>query len=145
MGCPPAPVYKGARGRRPSKEEGAPRGESSFPCWSRREGKRGRGRRKGGMRPLSNSDQRGGAGLLPFGLSPLFPYGPIRPNTSPRRIPVTLRYSDKYPNHSEPFRCTNIVVEYIDLYVSTISRLLVMSLISSGTPNSFGTSKHINS
>ena len=28
VGVPPAPVYKGARGRRPAKEEGAPRGES---------------------------------------------------------------------------------------------------------------------
>ena len=37
------------------------------------------GRRKRGLRPMSNSDQRGGACLLPFGLSPLFPYGPIRP------------------------------------------------------------------
>ena len=33
------------------------------------------------------------------------------------------------------FPNTNIVVQYIDLYVSTISRHLVMSLISSGTPN----------
>ena len=54
---------------------------------------------------------------------------------TPREIPVTLRYSGKYPNHSEPFRCPNIVVQYIDLYVLTILRLLVMSLISSGTLN----------
>ena len=69
------------------------------------QGKRGgrkerkRGRRKRGLRPLSNSDQRGGAGLLPFGLSPLFPYGPIRPIYSPanshnspvlRKIPESL-------------------------------------------------------
>ena len=53
----------------------------------------------------------------------------------PRWAPVTSEYSDKYPNHSEPFRCPNIVVQYIDLYVSTISRLLVMSVITSGTPN----------
>ena len=52
------------------------------------EGKRRRGRRKSGLPPLSNSDQRGGAGLLPFGLSPLFPYGPIRPNTYSRNSPV---------------------------------------------------------
>ena len=107
-------------------------------------GKRGRGGRKSGPHPLSNSDQRGAARLLPFGLSPLFPYGPIRPIYSPansRNSPVL----QKYPNDSEPFRTPNIVVQYIDLYVSTISRLLVMSPISSGTPNSFGTSKLINS
>ena len=37
---------------------------------------------------MSNSDQRVGARLLPFGLSPLFPYGPIRPNTNSRNSPV---------------------------------------------------------
>ena len=55
------------------------------------------------------------------------------------------RHSKKYSNHSEPFRCPNIVVQYIDRYVSTILRLLFMSPISSGTPNSFGTSILINS
>ena len=62
-------------------------------------GKRGRGGRKEGLHPLSNSDQRGAARLLPFGLSPLFPYGPIRPIYSPansrnspvlRKIPESL-------------------------------------------------------
>ena len=143
MGCPPAPVYKGARGRRPDNpcrramRRNPPPSRSRtplFPTPTRRGKGRGRGRRKRGLHPLSNSDQRGGARLLPFGLSSLCPYGPIRPIYS-RRIPVTLRYSEKYPNHSEPFRCPNIVVQYIDLYVSTISRLLVLSPISSGTPN----------
>ena len=40
--------------------------------------------------------------------------------------------SETSPKH---FRCPNIAVQYINLYVSTISRLLVMSLITSGTPN----------
>ena len=131
--------------------EEAHQGGSPTPTGSRTppflvgEEKRRRGRRKRGSAPLSNSDQRGGAGLLPFGLSPLFPYGPIRPIYSPansRNSPVLRKI---YPNHSEPFRTPNIVVQYIDLYVSTISRLLVMSPISSGTPNSFDTSKLINS
>src|SRR3954467_13960926 len=74
----------------------------------------------------------------------LFPLNPIKAHYFSRN-PVTPRYSRKYPDHSEPFRSPNIVVQYIDLYVSTISRLLVMSPISSGTPNSFGTSKLINS
>ena len=113
------------------------------PIWNR---KRGREKEKEGRgRPPSlvqfGPDQGEGCGhpLRPF--SP-FPYGLLRPNTNSRNSP---RYSRKYPNHSEPFRCPNIVVQYIDLYVSTISRLLVMSPISSGTPNSFGTSKLINS
>src|SRR4051812_45620920 len=74
---------------------------------------------------------------------------PLKPNKAHILLPPYSRnyprYSQKYPNHSEPFRCPNIVVQYIDLYVSTISRLLVMSPISSGTPNSFGTLKIINS
>src|SRR5215216_1309355 len=59
------------------------------------------------------------------------------------RIPVTPRYSEKYPNHSEPFRCPNIAFQYIDIYLSTISRLLVMYVISSGTPNNLRSSNHI--
>src|SRR3954468_23553746 len=46
------------------------------------------------------------------------------PNTSPGGVPVTLRHSGFLRNHSEPFRCPNIVVQYINLYVSTILRLL---------------------
>ena len=61
--------------------------------------RRGEEEGKGGCTPLSNSDQTGGARLLPFGLSPLFPYGPIRPIYSPansrnspvlRKIPESL-------------------------------------------------------
>src|SRR3954465_10275057 len=40
---------------------------------------------------------------------------PLKPNKAHillPRIPVTPRYSEKYPNHSEPFRCPNIVVQY---------------------------------
>ena len=52
-----------------------------------------------------------------------------------RGVPVTLRLSGFLRNHPEHFRCPNIAVQYINLYVSTISRLLVMSVITSGTPN----------
>ena len=51
---------------------------------------------------------------------------------SPRGVPVTPRYSGIC---QEPSRCLNIVIQYIDLYVSTISRLLFMSVITSSTPN----------
>ena len=94
---------------------------------------------------LLTEGERGkrGEGEGKGGRAPLFPYGPIRPNTSPRQIPVTLRYSEKYPNHSEPFRCPNIAFQYTNLYLSTISRLLVMSVISYGTPNKLRSSNHI--
>ena len=52
-----------------------------------------------------------------------------------RGVPVTLQYSGFLRNHPEHFRCPNIAVQYINLYVSTISRLLVMSVITSWTPN----------
>jgi hypothetical protein len=72
-----------------------------------------------------------------------FPVWPIKAHYFPRRILVTLRYFEKYPNHSEPFRCPNIAFQYIDLYLSTISRLLIMSVISSGTPNKLRSLNHI--
>ena len=68
-------------------------------------------------------------------LRSLSPQGPLRPNTSPggsgnpSGTPVLSETSQEH------FRCPNIVVQYIILYVSTISRLLVMSVITSGTPN----------
>ena len=138
-GVPPAPVYKGVEEGERAGPYGAPWRSPTptgsrippLPCSrSRRQG-RGRGkRRKEGAPPLP---------LVQFGLV----NGGARGLPLPR-FPVTPRYLRKYPNHSEPLRCPNIVVQYIDLYVSTISRLLVMSPISSGTPNSFGTSKLIN-
>ena len=142
---PPAPVYKGARGEA-GRPLGAPRRRSPPPSRSRtplfptptRRGKgRGRGRRKGGRRPPL---------LVQFGPEGEGARGPPWPPLSlstrahkahyfSRGVPVTLRHSGFLRNHPEHFRCPNIVVQYIDLYVSTISRLLVMSVITSGTPN----------
>ena len=53
----------------------------------------------------------------------------------PREVPVppgTVICTCYIPEH---FWCLNTIIEYINLYLSTISRLLVMSVISSGTPN----------
>ena len=146
MGCPlPTYIKEGGGGGRPRR--GAPIGgvQLGFPILvgvpflfqEGREGRSRRGRRKErGRRPS----------LIQFGLAmggawpPLeallsFPVCPIKAHYIPRRIPVTLRYSQKYPNHSELFRCPNIAFQYIDLYLSTILRLLVMSVITSGTLN----------
>ena len=79
---------------------------------------------------------RGGGGHASFLLASLL-YSRMAQQDS-ILLPVNSRNSPvlrKYLNHLEPFRCPNIVIQYIDLYVSTISRLLVMSPISSGTPN----------
>ena len=38
-----------------------------------------------------------------------------------RGVPVTLRLSGFLRNHPKHFRSPNIVIQYIDLYVSTIS------------------------
>ena len=103
----------------------------------RGEGKRGRGRGKEGPRPpplvlfgLLLGRGRSTSWLLPS-LSPMAHQGP----PFPRGGPVTPRHSDKFRNFPEHFRCPNIVVQYINLYVSDIPRLLVMSVISSRTPN----------
>ena len=53
------------------------------------------------------------------------------------------RYSKTHPNQPEPFRYPNVTFQYMNLYVSTISRLLIMSVISSGTPNKLRPPKHI--
>ena len=45
----------------------------------------------------------------------------------------------------ELIRCPNNIVQYIILYVSTISRLLVVSVITSRLRAIFGTIYHINS
>ena len=49
----------------------------------------------------------------------------------PEPLSVT-RYIPATPEH---FRCLNTIILYMNLYLSTISRLLVMSVISYGTPN----------
>ena len=43
----------------------------------------------------------------------------------------------------KPLWCLNTIVLYINLYLSAISRLLVMSVISSGTPNNIRSPNHI--
>src|SRR4051812_43261596 len=103
MGCPPAPVYKGARGRPPALALGAPRGSptptgSRTPTWTRRgKGKSGGEEGKGGRRPpsLVLFGLGGWGARPPLPLSPLFSllahYGPI----TPRGVPVTPRYSGK--------------------------------------------------
>ena len=78
----------------------------------------------------------GGGGAQPTsGCPSLSPLRPIWPITSPGGVPVTLWLSGFLLNHPEHFWCPNIAVQYINLYVSAISRLLVMSVITSGTPN----------
>ena len=56
---------------------------------------------------------------------------------TPSGDPICTRYP---PEH---FRCPNTIVLYINLYLSTISRLLVMYVISSGTPNNIRSPNHI--
>src|SRR6266496_1050263 len=48
-----------------------------------------------------------------------------------------------YPVPPEHFRYPNIIVQYMNLYLSTISRLLFMFVISSRTPNNIRSPNHI--
>ena len=56
---------------------------------------------------------------------------------TPSGDPMTARCTPKL------IPCLNTIVLYINLYLSTISRLLNMSVISSGTPNSIQSPNHI--
>ena len=56
---------------------------------------------------------------------------------TPSSDPICTRYL------SEHFRCPNIIVLYINIYLLTISRLLVMTVISSSTPNNIRSPNHI--
>jgi hypothetical protein len=73
-------------------------------------------------------------------VSPLGPLGPyLLPGVpgTPSGDPICTRYP------SEHFRCPNTIVLYINLYLLTILRLLVMSVISFGTPNNIRSPNHI--
>ena len=48
-----------------------------------------------------------------------------------------------YPIPPEHFWCPNTIILYINLDLSTISRLLVMSVVSFGTPNNIRSPNHI--
>ena len=71
------------------------------------------------------------------------PFGPLSPELAggvpgtPPSDPIPSRYVPKH------FRCPNTIILYVNLYLSTISRLLIMSMISSGTSNNIRSPKHI--
>ena len=144
---PPSSVYKGGRRRGPAKGEARPRGGNPTPSrfapslsYSKKEKGEGGGGEKegeGGRRPfpLSNSDWGKGGRAPPPGCPLSSPLRPNRPITSRGGVPVTPGTPVKSRFHPEHFRYPNIGFQYINLYVSTISRLLVMSVVTSGTPN----------
>ena len=73
-------------------------------------------------------------------VSPLGPLGPyLLPGVpgTPSGDPICTRYP---PEH---FRCPNTIVLYINLYLSTILRLLVMFVISSRTLNNIRSPNYI--
>ena len=117
----------------PNRTRRGGRPPSLFPPSANPIPTRRRGEEKGGRRPLPfpNSDWGKGAACHLLAASPPPSLGPMRPNSlqGGSGNPLALRF---YPKH---FRCPNNMVQYINLYVSTISRLLVMSVITSGTPN----------
>ena len=81
--------------------------------------------------------------ISPLWAGVLFPLWPIRPKNlpglpgTPYGDPISTRY------HQKHFRCPNTIVLYINVYLSTISKLLVMSVISSGIPNNIQSPNHI--
>ena len=79
-----------------------------------------------------------GGALAPCGLVCSLTW-PIKPISLPG-VPGTP-FGDPVP--PEHFRCPNTIVLYMNLYLSTILRLLVMSVISSGTLNNIRLPNHI--
>ena len=69
---------------------------------------------------------------LPLLFSTKAHHGPFSSRGGSGNLPGTPVKSRFHPEH---FRYPNIGFQYINLYVSTISILLVMSVITSGTPN----------
>ena len=104
-------------------------------------GKRERGPATSPSPNRTRGEARGPPRAAPFS----FPLKPTKAHTAPGGVRKPSSTPVKSRFHPEHFRYPNIGFQYINLYVSTISRLLFMSPISSGTPNSFGTSKLINS
>ena len=76
------------------------------------------------------------AGVLPSH-GPYGPYIPPGGSGNPRGTPINTQYI------LEHFRCPDTIVLYINIYLSTILRLLVISMISSGTPNNIRSPNHI--
>ena len=145
LGCPLPPYIKD-QGGRPAGPVGRTRRRSPpprrsrtplFPTPTRRGKGRGRRRRKGGHPPFLvqfGPEGEGARGLswpAPLSLSTRAQQGPLTPGGSgnPSGTPVKFRF------HPKLFRCPNVGFQYINLYVSAISRLFVMSVIISGTPN----------
>ena len=123
---------------------GTPRGLNG-PTWALVE-ERGGGQEVG--RPPQPQSPLGG-GPFPLPLPPLPPQIPRTPHHPPPPGggggPVTPGTPENARTYPKPFRCPNITFQYINLHVSTISRLLVMSVITSGTPNNLRYIKSHNS
>ena len=113
------------------------------------EGERGK-EREGGIKGGCRTPLLVLFGLLPYGgrATPLWagvppsygPYGPylsLGGSGNPSGTLVCTRYTP------EPFRCLNTIFQNINRYLSTISRLPIMSVISSGTPNNLWSPKYI--
>ena len=110
-------------------------------------GRRGRGtrRRKGGWCPLPKSNSASslmGGAPAPCGLVSLPPMA-HKAHIFPRGVPVTPPVLRMYPIHSRTLPVSEYYLPIYHRYLSTISRLLVMSVISSGTPNNLQSPKHI--
>ena len=111
-----------------------------MPCWRRKgEG----GKRKAPPLPCPIRTKGGEGRAAHEGLSLLFSTKAHHGPYSSRGVPVTPGTPVKSRFHPEHFRYPNIGFQYINLYVSTISRLLVMSVISSGTRNNIRSPNHI--
>ena len=141
----------GEPGRGESYYDSSPSRIRPPPFFLLPEGERGKGEGvgegKGGAAPFPNpiqSPSLWGAchpfvGWCASLLWPIWPISFLGGSGNPSGTPICTRYI------LEHFRCPNRTFQYINIYFSTILRLLVMSVISSGTLNNLRSSNHINS
>ena len=95
LGCPPAPVYKGARGEAAGLGGGRAKGEFyshreedySFPCWSRRRGKEEERRNEKGAAPLVQFGPEGGCAPPSFWPLSSIPVWPNKAHILPGEFP----------------------------------------------------------
>ena len=130
---PPSILGTWGKGRGPA----APRVP---PLLSSLSGERQEGAGPSSFLPRAGSQEEGGA---PLWARVLPSFWPVRPNNSPRPPGTPSVDLIIIRCISEPFRRPNTIIIYINLYLQTIPKLLVMSVISSGTLNNIRSATYI--
>ena len=142
----PLATYINEGRRRPVARRGAPWGESPPPFSFLHRGERKereRERERGAPPPpLVQFGIPWGGASTPCG-PPLSPLRPTKAQYFPREVPVTPRYSGKISESLGTIPMSEYNLPIYESLPLAISRLLVVSVISSGSPKKLRSPKHI--